>query len=197
MRDTMRREIFHSGLVGSRVAILATHGYESSELLRPLTALRLAGAEAVIVSISQSPDRIRGWDQGEWGGSVRVDRTVQISHPDDFNALLLPGGVMSPDQLRMDADAVSFVRGFIEAGKPVAAICHAPWMLVEAGAAEGRRMTSHPSLRTDLENAGAEWVDEEVVVDSGVVTSRRPDDLDAFIAKMFEEIQEGVHLSQG
>jgi len=183
-------------LDGSRVAILATHGFEAVELYRPLEALREAGADTSIVSIARSADRIRGWEGGDWGDELDVDGTVDDLSADDFDALVLPGGVMNPDKLRMDERAVAFVRGFFAAGKPVAAICHAPWMLVEAGVANGRTLTSYPSLRTDLQNAGARWVDEEVVVDAGLVTSRSPDDLDAFVDKMLEEIQEGVHTPQ-
>lgn len=182
--------------VRSHVAILATDGFEASELFRPLQALREAGADVEIISVSGTAERIRAWDETDWGDAVQVDGTVEGRRPEEFDALVLPGGVMNPDKLRMDAAAVAFVRDFVESGKPVAAICHAPWMLVEAGVAEGKRLTSYPSLRTDLENAGAEWVDEEVVVDAGLVTSRRPDDLDAFVGKMLEEIQEGIHASR-
>lgn len=183
-------------LAGSRVALLATHGFEASELYRPLTALRDAGAEVSIISIAKSADEIRGWDEDHWGDTLAVDGTVDDHGSEEFDALVMPGGVMNPDKLRMDSEAVTFVRNFFEEGKPVAAICHAPWLLAEADVAKGRRLTSYPSLRTDLENAGAEWVDEEVVVDNGLVTSRNPGDLDAFIAKMLEEIEEGVHVSQ-
>ncbi|MCA1792049.1 MAG: type 1 glutamine amidotransferase, partial [Thioalkalivibrio sp.] len=167
-----------------------------SELYRPLAALRASGAEVSIISISKSPDQIRGWADGEWGDVLEVDSTVDEQTSDDFDALVLPGGVMNPDKLRMDEGAVAFVRNFFEEGKPVAAICHAPWLLVEADVARGRRLTSYPSVRTDLENAGAEWVDEEVVVDAGLVTSRDPGDMDAFIGRMLEEFQEGIHARQ-
>jgi protease I len=181
-------------LTGKRVAILATDGFEESELLQPLEALRAAGAEVDIVS--PEGGTIRGWSGGGWADPVHVDRTVADASADDYDGLLLPGGVMNPDHLRMDADAVGFVRDFFEAAKPVAAICHGPWLLVEAGVASGRTVTSYPSLRTDLENAGATWVDEAVVTDHGLVTSRNPDDLPVFVDKMLEEFHEGAHAGQ-
>ena len=184
-------------LNGSKVAILATDGFEESELSVPLEALREAGADAKIVSIPESARSIRAWSGDGWDGELEVDGVVGDDfRSDDFDALVLPGGVINPDRLRRNGDAVDFVRGFFEAGKPVAAICHGPWMIVEAGAADGRTMTSWSSLRTDLRNAGADWVDEEVVVDEGLVTSRSPDDLDAFVEKMLEEIGEGIHREQ-
>ena len=178
-----------------RVAFVATDGFEASELYEPLEALRGAGAEVKILSV-RGASSIRAWDEGDWGDTLPVDGTVDDQDVKDFDALVLPGGVMNPDKLRMNDEAVAFVRGFIEAGKPVAAICHGPWLIVEADAARGRTMTSYPSLRTDIENAGGDWIDEEVVVDSGLVTSRGPDDLDAFIAKSIEEIHEGVHAAR-
>ena len=183
-------------LRGRTVAILATDGFEQSELQEPLEALRAAGADAKIVSLQDSGDRIRGWDNGDWGDEIHVDQRVQDADPGDYDALVLPGGVINPDRLRVDRKAVEFVRRFFEDGKPVAAICHGPWMIVEADAARGRRMTSYASIQTDLKNAGADWVDEEVVVDQGLVTSRSPKDLPAFCAKMVEEIAEGVHAGQ-
>jgi len=179
-----------------RVAVLATHGFEESELLQPLEALKEADAKVKVISLSSSSDEIRGWADGNWGETVDVDAVVSDVSADDFDALVIPGGVINPDKLRMDSDAVDFVRAFFTAGKPVAAICHGPWLLVEADVARGREMTSWASIRTDLENAGANWVDEEVVVDQGLVTSRSPDDLDAFVDKMLEEIAEGVHSGQ-
>jgi protease I len=187
----------HERLDNRNVAILATDGFEESELTSPLEALRSAGANVSIVSIQDTPDSIRGWDKGDWSSrTISVDGTVEQMQVDRFDALVLPGGVINPDRLRRSEAAVAFVRGFFEAGKPVAAICHGPWMIVEAGAAKGRKMTSFPSIRTDLENAGATWVDESVVVDQGLVTSRSPKDLDDFNAKMVEEIAEGVHSGQ-
>lgn len=179
-----------------KVALLATHGFEYSELAEPLRALKEAGAKTTVVSLPESDDSIRGWADGNWADSIDVDATLSDVTADDFEALVLPGGVMNPDRLRQFDEAVSFVRGFFEAGKPVAAICHGPWLIVEAGAADNRRMTSWPGIRTDLENAGANWVDEEVVVDQGLVTSRSPADMDAFIYKTLEEISEGRHAGQ-
>ena len=180
---------------GMRVAILATEGFEQSELLEPREALEDAGATAEIVS--PETGKIRGWKQGDWGKKLDVDVPLDEADADRYDALLLPGGVMNPDKLRMNPRAVSFVKRFVDAGKPIAAICHGPWTLIEAGAVSGRRMTSWPSLRTDLKNAGAQWVDEEVVVDRGLVTSRKPDDLPAFNRKMLEEFGEGRHARAG
>jgi protease I len=176
------------------IAILATHGYEQSELRRPLDALSKEGATVRIVA----PDRgsIRGWNENNWDASVDVDETIDTANVDDYDALVLPGGVMNPDKLRQNPKAVAFVKRFFDEGKPVAAICHAPWLLIEADVVRGRKLTSYGSIRKDLENAGAKWVDEEVVVDQGLVTSRKPDDLDAFIKKTIEEIREGVHAGQ-
>ncbi|MBS1715795.1 MAG: type 1 glutamine amidotransferase [Armatimonadetes bacterium] len=180
-------------LNGKRVAILATHGFEESELLEPKRALEEAGAATEVVA--PEPGEIKGWKHADWGRSVSVDRTLGDADCEDYDALVLPGGVMNPDKLRTMPEAVGFVHGFAEAGKPIAAICHGPWTLIEAGAVNGKRMTSWPSLQSDLTNAGAEWVDEEVVVDQGLVTSRKPDDLPAFNRKMIEEIREGRHAS--
>jgi protease I len=171
-----------------KVAVLLTDGYEPSELTEPVNALRDAGAEPTI--ISNHDGRITGKTDAD---VADVDRTLDQVTSAEFDALLLPGGVKNPDTLRQDERAVRFVRETFEAGKPIAAICHAPWMLVEADVVRGRRVTSYPSLRTDLRNAGAEWVDEEVVTDKGLVTSRRPADLPAFNAKMIEEFGEGTH----
>jgi protease I len=182
-------------LEGKRIAILATDGFEQSELLEPRKALQEAGASTHVVS--PKTGRIRGWKHAEWGESVNVDTALDDADAGDFDALLLPGGVMNPDRLRMNPDAVEFVRGFVEEQKPIAAICHGPWTLIEAGGIKGRKMTSWPSLRTDLENAGAKWVDAEVVTDMGLVTSRKPDDIPAFNRKMIEEFAEGRHQRAG
>jgi protease I len=175
----------------ARIAILATDGYERSELRRPLEELRARGATVEVVSPEDG--EIRSWDQKDWGDSVSVDRALAEARVDDYDALVLPGGQINPDVLRADAAAVSFVRDFVASGKPVAAICHGPWLLVEAAALRGREATSYASIRTDLENAGALWRDAEVVVDQGIVTSRKPGDLSAFIDKIVEEVEEGRH----
>lgn len=178
-------------LDGVRVAILATDGFEQSELFEPKKALEEAGAQVSIVSLESG--EIKGWNHTNWGASIEVDLTVDEASADDFDALQLPGGVMNPDKLRANEQAVAFVKAFFDAGKPVGAICHAPWTLIEAGVVRGRTMTSYASIRTDLENAGAKWVDEEVVTDNGLVTSRKPDDIPAFNEKIIEEFAEGVH----
>ncbi len=175
----------------ARIALLATDGYERSELRVPLDKLRAAGATVEIVSLDEG--EIRSWDKTDWGDSVPVDRKVAGADAGDYDAIVIPGGQINPDLLRVNGDAVAFVKRFVESGKPVAAICHGPWLLVEADALRGRRATSYPSIRTDVKNAGAEWVDEEVVVDEGIVTSRSPKDLDAFVGKIIEEIEEGRH----
>ena len=181
-------------LDGLRVAALATNGFQTAELLEPMQALREAGATVDV--ISDEGGTIQGTQEGA-SGQVAVDRTVDAVEADDYDALLLPGGVKNPDTLRQNEDAVRFVRSFHGAGKPIAAICHAPWMLVEADAVRGRRLTSYPSLKTDILNAGGQWEDSEVVVDQGLVTSRRPADIPAFNAKMIEEFGEGVHSRSG
>jgi protease I len=178
-------------LDGKTVAMLVADGFEQIELESPKKALEEAGARVEI--ISPMPDRVKGWQHTEWGDEFPVDMRLEDADPEDYDALVLPGGVMNPDHLRMDTDALQFVRQFFEAGKPVAAICHGPWTLIDAGVVKGRKMTSYPSIQADLRNAGADWVDEEVVVDNGLVTSRTPDDLPAFNRKMIEEIGEGVH----
>lgn len=177
---------------GKRVAILVEKGFEQVELTQPKAALESAGARTHI--ISPHTGTVSGWDRTNWGDEFRVDVPLQQARPEDYDALLLPGGVMNADHLRRDEQAQQFVRAFFEAGKPVAIICHAPWILIDAGLASGRKLTSYPSLQMDLKNAGAEWVDEEVVVDQGLVTSRNPDDIPAFNRKMIEEIAEGVHV---
>jgi protease I len=181
-------------LSGKKVAILLTDGFEQVELTEPRQALQDAGAETHL--IAPKGGEVKGWAKTEWGDTFSVDKTLDEASPEDYDALLLPGGVMNPDHLRMEQKAVDFVRSFFEAHKPVAAICHAPIMLIEAGVVEGRKLTSYPSIQTDLKNAGANWVDEEVVTDQGLVTSRKPDDIPAFNRKMIEEIREGVHERQ-
>ncbi|MEP6900265.1 MAG: type 1 glutamine amidotransferase domain-containing protein [Actinomycetota bacterium] len=178
-------------LDGVKVAILATDGFEQSELFEPKKALEEAGALVSIVSLKAG--EIKGWNETNWGASIEVDLTVAEANADDFDALQLPGGVMNPDKLRMDEKAVSFIKAFFDAGKPVGAICHAPWTLIEADVVKDKTVTSWASLRTDLENAGAEWVDEEVVSDNGLVTSRKPDDIPAFNKKIIEVFAESVH----
>ncbi len=180
-----------SKLNGKKIAVLVTDGFEQSEMVSPKEALEKAGAEVHI--IAPSGEKVRAWDEEDWGETFRVTAPLKKADPDAYDALLLPGGVMNPDKLRRDKRAVDFVRSFVEAGKPVAAICHAPWTLIEAGVVPGRRLTSWPSLQTDLRNAGAEWVDEPVVVDHGLVTSRKPADIPLFIRKVVEEFGEGVH----
>jgi protease I len=169
-------------LAGLKVAILVEDGFEEAELVQPRNALNQAGADTKIVSPKGEP--VRSWDFTDWGGYFPLDVALSEAKPDDFDALLLPGGVMNPDRLRMQPAAVDFVEAFFDAGKPVAAICHGPWTIIEAGAARGRRIASWPSLKTDLRNAGAEWVDQEVVVDGNLVTSRKPDDIPAFNREM-------------
>ncbi len=182
-------------LKDKRVAFLvANEGVEQIELTEPLEAVRGAGAEAEL--LAPEAGEIQAFDHLDKAQRFEVDRTVGDADPSHFDALVLPGGVANPDQLRIRPEAVEFVRHFFEAGKPVAAICHAPWILIEADVVRGRTLTSFPSLRTDLRNAGAEWVDEEVHVDEGLVTSRKPDDLPAFNAKLLEEFAEGVHEGQ-
>ena len=181
-------------LSGKKVALLVAHGFEQVELTEPKQALEEAGAETHIVSPESG--KVKGWEHDHWSDEFDVDVPLDDARADDYDALVLPGGQMNPDNLRANGDAVSFARSFFEAHKPVAAICHGPWLLVEAGVVEGRRMTSYHSIRTDVENAGAEWVDEEVVVDSGLVTSRSPADLPAFNRKLIEEIHEGKHAGQ-
>lgn len=181
-------------LRGQKIAILATDGVEQSELTEPWRALDEAGAETTLVSIKSG--EIKAWNHGDWGEMFPVGETVDNVDASQFDALLLPGGVRNPDRLRMDPKAVDFVRDFFEEGKPVASICHGAWMLAEANVLNGRKVTSWPSLQTDLRNAGAQWVDEEVIVDQGLVTSRNPQDLPAFIDKMIEEFQEGPHPRQ-
>jgi len=186
-----RKNNMNADLHGKKVAILATDGFEESELLEPRAALQEAGAETKIVSPGK--DVIKAWAEQDWGETIKVDLELSKADSGDFDALLLPGGVMNPDKLRTNPEAVEFVRTFFEAGKPVAAICHGPQILIDADVVRGRKMTSYPSIKNDLMNAGAEWYDRAVVTDQGLVTSRRPDDLPEFNQKMIEEIAEGVH----
>lgn len=176
-------------LQGKKIAILVTDGFEQVELTEPRKALEQAGAEARVVSPAKG--KVKGWNHTEWGETISVDVPLDQANAEQYDALLLPGGVMNPDKLRMNPTAVAFVKAFFDAGKPVAAICHGPWTLIEADVVEGRRMTSYPSLKTDLKNAGADWVDQEVVVDDGLVSSRKPDDIPAFNEKMIEAFAEG------
>jgi protease I len=179
-------------LAGKKVAIVATDRFEQSELEKPLEALRAAGADAHV--IAPHAGEIQGMEHDDPGRPVKVDRTLDDAKPDEYDALVLPGGVANPDRLRTDEKAVSFVRHFVETKKPIGAICHGPWTLIEVdGFLKGRTVTSWPSLKTDLRNAGANWVDREVVTDQGLVTSRKPDDLPAFCKKLIEEIREGRH----
>ncbi len=165
-----------------KVAILVTDGFEQAELLEPRTALDEAGANTQVVSPAGT--KVKGWNHKEWGNEVPVDVPLESADAEEFDALLLPGGVMNPDQLRMNPAAVQFVKDFVDAGKPIAAICHGPWTLIEADGVRGHTLTSWPSLKTDLKNAGATWVDKEVVNDNGLVTSRKPDDIPAFNREM-------------
>lgn len=171
-----------NSLDGVKVAILVTDGFEQVEMTEPRIALEEAGAETHLVSPKE--ESVRGWQFTEWGDDFSVDDTLDEAQPDHFDALLLPGGVINPDRLRMQPKAVQFVKAFFDAGKPVAAICHGPWTIIEAGAARGRRMASWPSLKTDVQNAGGQWMDEAAVVDGNLVTSRKPDDIPAFNREM-------------
>ncbi len=177
-----------------KIAILATNGFEEVELTSPKEAMEDEGFEVHIVSPEKG--KIKAWDKTDWSKEYNVDKTVSEVSASDYNALMLPGGVLNPDKLRTDENALKFVRDFFEQKKPVAAICHAPWTLISAGVVKGRTMTSYNSMKDDVINAGANWVDEEVVVDEGFVTSRNPDDLPAFNAKLIEEIKEGKHEEQ-
>jgi protease I len=178
-------------LKGKKVAILVAEGFEEAELTSPKEALEREGAQTRVVS--PVDEKVRAWDEEDWGKTIRVDVPLNQANANDYDALLLPGGVMNPDKLRRNQKALEFVQGFFDAHKPVAAICHGPWTLIDAGVARGRKLTSYHSIQTDLKNAGADWVDQQVVVDNGLVTSRKPDDLPAFNEKMIEEFAEGIH----
>ena len=175
----------------AKIAILATDGFEQSELFEPLEKLRQAGAEVHVLSIKSGS--IKGWDENNWGKDVPVDRQLSEVRSTDYDGLVLPGGQINPDVLRADPKVVSFVREFFNSKKPLAAICHAPWLLIEADVVRGRNVTSYKSIRTDMVNAGGNWEDSEVVVDEALITSRNPGDLPAFIAKIIEEVEEGRH----
>ncbi len=178
-----------SNLKGKKVAILATDGFEQSELIEPRKALEEAGAQTEV--ISPNTGKIKGWNHKDWGESVKVDKTIDDANPQEYDGLVLPGGVINPDHLRMDPKAVEFVQQFVSSGKTVGAICHGPWTLLEAGALSGKTVTSWPSLKTDLKNAGANWVDQEVVTDGQFITSRKPDDIPAFSRAVIESIAHG------
>ena len=192
--STLRNE--QSGrLKGLRVAIVATEGFEQAELFKPKEALEAAGAKVDVIAPKAGikSGKIKGWNMTDWGDSIKADVELSQAKEGNYDALVLPGGVMSPDKLRMDADAVSFIKSFVNNNKPIAAICHGPWTLIEADAVKGRTMTSWPSLQTDLKNAGAHWVDKEVVEDNGLITSRKPDDLPAFNQAAIELFSKKAH----
>jgi protease I len=174
-----------------KIAILVTDGFEQSEFTEPKRAVESAGAHVHVVSLSSGT--VKSWTDGNWGGEYQVDRTIDEVSASDYDSLILPGGVINPDKLRRNRKAIDFVRSFVEQKKPVSAICHAPWLLAEAGVLKGRKITSFSSIKTDLVNAGADWIDKEVVVDEGLTTSRSPNDLPAFCKKIVEEIAEGKH----
>ncbi|ALN72536.1 type 1 glutamine amidotransferase domain-containing protein [Aureimonas sp. AU20] len=175
----------------AKIAILATDGFEQSELTVPLEKLKAAGATVHVVSLKSG--EIKGWDQTDWGKSVPIDKVLSDVSVSDYDALVLPGGQINPDKLRAEEQAVSFIRDFYNSKKTLAAICHAPWLLIEAGVIKGRDVTSFKSIKTDVENAGGRWHDETVVTDQALITSRNPGDLDAFVAKIIEEVEEGRH----
>ncbi|MBV9555861.1 MAG: type 1 glutamine amidotransferase [Pseudolabrys sp.] len=181
-------------LNGKRIAILATNGFEQAELEIPRDRLKEAGARVDVVSLEAG--EIKGWDKKDWGRPVKVDKTLDQVNASDYDALVLPGGQINPDLLRVEPTALKFIKDIFDAKKIVAAVCHAPWLLIETGIAKGRKMTSYKSIKTDVANAGAEWEDSEVVVDQGVITSRNPDDLEAFSTKIIEEVKEGRHIER-
>ena len=180
---------------GKKAAILTENGFEEVELTSPMNALEQAGVEVHI--ISPQKDKVKAWNHDHWSLELKVDKELDEANPEDYDLLVLPGGVMNPDKLRMNKNAVAFAEHFLEQGKPLAAICHGPQTLIETGMLDGRTMTSYPAIKTDLVNAGVNWVDKEVVVDNGLVTSRSPEDLEAFNKKMLEELSEGRHATTG
>ncbi len=180
---------------GKKVAIITANGFEEVELTSPKKALEEAGA--IVQIVSPEKEKVRAWDKDHWSIELPVDVNIKDANPEDYDALLVPGGVLNPDTTRIDKDCIAFAQHFLEQGKPVAAICHGPQLLIETGMIDGREMTSYWSIKTDLKNAGVQWVDREVVVDNGLVTSRSPEDLEAFNRKMIEEISEGKHATTG
>lgn len=181
-------------LNGKKIAILATNGFEQAELEVPRDHLKKAGASVDVVSLAAG--EIKGWDKKDWGRAVKVDKTLDQVSPSEYDAVVLPGGQINPDLLRVEPKALKFIKDIFDARKVVAAVCHAPWLLIETGIAEGRKMTSYKSIKTDVVNAGGKWEDSEVVVDQGVITARNPGDLEAFSAKIVEEVKEGRHLGR-
>ncbi|MEZ0169836.1 DJ-1/PfpI/YhbO family deglycase/protease [Microvirga sp. TS319] len=182
----------------AKILIMATDGFEQSELMVPQQKLADAGAKVEVAAPKSrmKPDEIRGWDEKDWGKSVKVDKDIEAVDPSAYDALVLPGGQINPDKLRVEPKAIEIIRAFYSSGKVVAAICHAPWLLVEAGLIKGKKCTSYHSIKTDVMNAGGEWRDETVVTDQGLITSRNPGDLDAFVKKIIEEIREGSHAGR-
>lgn len=182
-------------LEGKKIAILATHGFEQSELEVPRDRLKKAGATVEVISLAAG--EIKGWDMKDWGRPVKVDKSLDQVSSSDYDAIVLPGGQINPDLLRVEPKALKFIKEIFDAQKIVAAVCHAPWLLIETGIAKGRKMTSYKSIKTDVINAGAKWEDSQVVADQGVITSRNPGDLEAFSAKIIEEVKEGRHVRRG
>jgi protease I len=180
-----------TGIKQSKILIIATNGFEQAELEVPRDKLTEAGARVTVASLDGN--RIMGWNHTNWGRPAEVDMAIKDAKEGDYTALVIPGGVINPDKLRVDEDTMKLVKAFLDSGKVVAAVCHGPWLLVQADALKGRQATSYKSIRRDVENAGAKWIDQEVVVDNGIITSRNPDDLPAFVSKIIEEVEEGRH----